>query len=114
MKPIDHAPHSYVPALFVAAHDDTFVHPRHARKLYDAYAGDKNFVIIEGTHGSLRPRYFLDSVAMFFTRALHHDKLLQLSRDACFFDESGGGQRYGEINPDYWEEHDDKTKKEDE
>lgn len=76
VRPMDHAPNSHAPAIFAAAHDDTFIYPHHARRLHDAYAGDKNFVVIEGNHNSSRPRCFLDSVGMFFFRTLQCDVFL--------------------------------------
>ena len=70
ITPISHVDKTYIPALFVAAKADTFIHPGHARKLYESYAGDKNLVLVDGDHNSARPRFFLDSVAIFFYNTL--------------------------------------------
>ena len=41
-----------------------------SQKLYDKYAGDKNIVIVEGDHNSIRPRFLQDSVAIFLQTCL--------------------------------------------
>jgi len=74
--PLDHVGQSFPPALFTAAHDDSFIHPHHAKKLYDAYGGDKKFIIMEGDHNSSRSKYFMDSVAIFFFHSLKCQSLL--------------------------------------
>lgn len=74
LSPISHVDKTYIPALFVAAESDTFIRPDHAKKLFTAYAGDKNIVIIEGDHNTARPRFFLDSVAIFFHNTLQCPK----------------------------------------
>jgi hypothetical protein len=73
LSPISHVDKSFIPALFVAAEGDTFIRPEHAKKLHDAYAGDKNFITVNGDHNSARPRFFLDSVAIFFHTTLQCD-----------------------------------------
>lgn len=40
----NHVSKAFIPAFFVAADEDTFVNPNHTKKLYEAYAGDKNIV----------------------------------------------------------------------
>jgi hypothetical protein len=70
ITPLAHADKTYIPALFVAAKGDSFIHSGHARKLYESYAGDKNLVLVDGDHNSVRPRFFLDSVAIFFYNTL--------------------------------------------
>jgi len=70
LSPISHVAKTYIPALFVAAEHDTFICPDHAKKLYTEYAGDKNIVIVDGDHNTARPRFFLDSVAIFFHNTL--------------------------------------------
>lgn len=52
--PLEHARRSFVPAMFVHAQDDTFIAPKHSRDIYDAYAGDKEFVIVQGDHNTER------------------------------------------------------------
>ena len=70
ITPIAHADKSYIPALFVSAKGDSFIHPNHAKKLYERYSGDKNLVLVDGDHNSARPKFFLDSVAIFFYNTL--------------------------------------------
>lgn len=75
LVPIDHVSKSFIPALFAAAYNDNFIRPYHAKELYDAYGGDKNFVMVEGDHNSARSKFFMDSVAMFFFNTLQCDQL---------------------------------------
>jgi len=64
---------AFIPALFTAASRDTFILPSHAKQLYDAYAGDKNMVLVDGDHNSSRPRFLMDSIAIFFLQTLQVD-----------------------------------------
>merc|ERR1711974_48362 len=41
LKPIESAASTFIPALFVAATDDQFISPSHARDIHDHYAGDR-------------------------------------------------------------------------
>merc|ERR1712137_1010259 len=75
LAPIQHVKNSYSPAMFTAAHHDKFVGPHHAKELHALYAGDKNFVMIDGDHNSIRSKFFMDSVAMFFFHTLQCDRL---------------------------------------
>jgi pimeloyl-ACP methyl ester carboxylesterase len=75
VAPIESARNSYIPALFAAAYNDAFINPHHAKELYEAYAGDKNFVMVEGEHNSARSKFFMDSVAIFFFNTLQCDRL---------------------------------------
>mmetsp|Transcript_117158 Transcript_117158/g.373164 ORF Transcript_117158/g.373164 Transcript_117158/m.373164 type:complete len:413 (+) Transcript_117158:198-1436(+) len=75
LAPIRHVKNSFIPALFTAAYNDNFIKPHHAKELYDAFAGDKNFVMVEGDHNSARSKFFMDSVAIFFFNTLQCDKL---------------------------------------
>lgn len=70
LSPIDHADKCFIPALFAAAENDTFVAPHHSRRIYEKYAGDKNLIIVDGDHNSARPRFFYDSVSIFLTHTL--------------------------------------------
>jgi pimeloyl-ACP methyl ester carboxylesterase len=79
LSPISHVANSYIPALFVAAEGDTFIKPHHAKSLHEAYAGDKNLILVEGDHNSARPKFFLDSVAIFFYSTLQCETLPQTS-----------------------------------
>ena len=81
LSPISHVDKAFIPALFVAAEGDSFIRPDHAKKLYTAYAGDKNLIIVDGDHNSVRPKFFLDSVAIFFYNTLQCESLpKQLSK----------------------------------
>lgn len=75
LAPIDHVRNSFIPALFTAAYNDTFIRPHHAKELHEAYSGDKNFVMVEGDHNSARSKFFMDSVAIFFFNTLQCDQL---------------------------------------
>ena len=66
----NHVKQAFIPAFFIAGKQDTFIAPKHARLLYEAYAGDKNLIEVEGDHNSPRPQYLLDSVAIFFYNTL--------------------------------------------
>lgn len=70
LAPIAQAPACYMPALFVAGRDDDFIDPSHARRLHDAYGGDKNILIVEGDHNSMRPRFLYDSISIFLQQTL--------------------------------------------
>lgn len=75
LVPIQHVTNSFIPALFAAAYNDSFIRPHHAKELHEAYAGDKNFVMVEGDHNSARSKFFMDSVAIFFFNTLQCDQL---------------------------------------
>eukprot|EP00929_Paragymnodinium_shiwhaense_P002116 TRINITY_DN102307_c0_g1_i1.p1 TRINITY_DN102307_c0_g1~~TRINITY_DN102307_c0_g1_i1.p1 ORF type:complete len:421 (+),score=52.17 TRINITY_DN102307_c0_g1_i1:82-1263(+) len=77
LVPIEHVGNAFIPALFAAAYNDTFIRPHHAKELHEAYAGDKNFVMVEGDHNSARSKFFMDSVAIFFFNTLQCDRLPQ-------------------------------------
>ncbi len=68
--PLNQAPQCFMPALFVAGRDDDFIDPAHARRLHDAYGGDKNLVVVDGDHNSMRPRFMFDSVSIFLQQTL--------------------------------------------
>lgn len=79
IEPIKFAERCYTPALFVAANNDNFVKPHHAKELYDIYPGDKNLVNIEGDHNSHRPRFFKDSATIFFYNTLRVQYIKEIS-----------------------------------
>ncbi|CAD8073106.1 unnamed protein product [Paramecium sonneborni] len=66
----NHVSKAFIPAFFIAAEEDTFVLPHHTKKLYEAYAGDKNISIVPGDHNSRRPSYVMNSIAIFFYNTL--------------------------------------------
>ncbi|KAF0698506.1 Aste57867_10873 [Aphanomyces stellatus] len=65
LSPIDHVDKSFIPALFVAAHKDSFIRPHHSDALFAKYAGDKNLIKVQGDHNSVRPQYLLESIGIF-------------------------------------------------
>eukprot|EP00746_Dinoflagellata_sp_MGD_P040959 gnl/MRDRNA2_/MRDRNA2_198900_c0_seq1.p1 gnl/MRDRNA2_/MRDRNA2_198900_c0~~gnl/MRDRNA2_/MRDRNA2_198900_c0_seq1.p1 ORF type:complete len:427 (-),score=70.80 gnl/MRDRNA2_/MRDRNA2_198900_c0_seq1:5-1246(-) len=96
LVPIDHVRNSFIPALFTAAYNDSFIRPHHAKELHEAYAGDKNFVMVEGDHNSARSKFFMDSVAIFFFNTLQCDQLPhQHSHPSFPSSPSRGGQATG-------------------
>eukprot|EP00249_Psilotum_nudum_P010549 c22609_g1_i2 orf=465-1910(-) len=62
---------SFIPALFGHATEDSFIQPHHSDRIHAAYVGDKNIIKFEGDHNSPRPRFYYDSVAIFFHNVLH-------------------------------------------
>lgn len=68
--PIAHADRTFIPALFVAGRQDDFIRPHHSQQIHDAYAGDKNLVLVEGDHNSPRPNFLYDSVYIFLQNCL--------------------------------------------
>lgn len=77
LSPIQHVKSSFIPALFTAAQDDNFILPHHTKELHQEYAGDKNFVMVDGDHNSQRSKFFMDSVAIFFFNTLQCEQLNQ-------------------------------------
>lgn len=63
--PLEHADRTFIPSLFIHARGDEFIRPSHSQQLHDAYAGDKNIVLVEGDHNSARPRFLYHSVYIF-------------------------------------------------
>eukprot|EP00440_Ansanella_granifera_P076225 gb/GFBE01082719.1/.p1 GENE.gb/GFBE01082719.1/~~gb/GFBE01082719.1/.p1 ORF type:complete len:377 (+),score=41.56 gb/GFBE01082719.1/:1-1131(+) len=70
LKPIENADTCFIPAVFVAGVDDALIHPHHTHDIHEVYAGDKNFIMIEGDHNSERPQYLSDGVSIFFYERL--------------------------------------------
>lgn len=85
IEPIKFAERCFIPALFVAANNDTFVKPHHAKELYDIYPGDKNLISIEGDHNSHRPRFFKDSATIFFYNTLQVQFIKEISDNYAGF-----------------------------
>jgi len=79
IEPKVYAERCFIPALFCHGLNDTFVNVHHCRDLYDVYAGEKNVSYVEGDHNSIRPNFFLDSVAIFFYNSLHVENLKELN-----------------------------------
>jgi Serine hydrolase (FSH1). len=76
LNTLEHVINTFVPALFCCGKDDTFVSSSHSLQLYEAYPGDKKLTFTEGGHRSIRPKYFLDSVAIFFYNTLLCEQIL--------------------------------------
>ncbi|KAL4093130.1 hypothetical protein PRIC1_012117 [Phytophthora ramorum] len=93
LAPIDHAPVSFVPALFVAAEHDSFIAPHHSDQIYAAYGGDKNLVKVDGDHNSSRPQFLLDSAAIFLQTALQVDAAVTAQPSGFTDGLTGGGVR---------------------
>ncbi|KAE8913115.1 hypothetical protein PF005_g19662 [Phytophthora fragariae] len=93
LAPIDHAPVSFVPALFVAAEHDSFIAPHHSDQIFAAYGGDKNLVKVDGDHNSSRPQFLLDSAAIFLQTALQVEAVTT-GKPSAFTDglTAGGGR----------------------
>ena len=64
------APSTFCPALFAHGKDDDFIPPHHSETLHELYAGDKNYIAIDGDHNSPRPAFFFDSTVIFFCNVL--------------------------------------------
>jgi len=56
--------------LFAHGEDDDFIDPSHSKKLSEKYCGDHNLIMVGGDHNSERPRFFYDSVSIFFNNNL--------------------------------------------
>ncbi|KAL3820867.1 hypothetical protein ACJIZ3_006772 [Penstemon smallii] len=69
------APKTFIPALFGHAKDDKFVQPQHSDAIFEAYTGDKNIIKFDGDHNSTRPKFYYDSVSIFFFNVLHPPRL---------------------------------------
>jgi pimeloyl-ACP methyl ester carboxylesterase len=78
LAPIQHVSNSFIPACFVAANMDNFIKPHHTKELHEAYAGDKNIVMVDGDHNSPRGSFFMDSVAIFFHNTLQCETIPNL------------------------------------
>lgn len=57
---------SHSPAFFISAEDDELIPPDHAKRLHDAYKGQKRYMLVKGSHNSLREDYVDDAITIFF------------------------------------------------
>jgi alpha/beta superfamily hydrolase len=78
IAPIEHVNRCFIPAMFVAGDNDAFIDKRHSKRLYEMYAGDKNIVIVDGDHNSLRPRYMLQSACLFLQSCMQLSPSIEL------------------------------------
>ena len=60
----------YSPALICFGTEDDFVLPKHGKLIAANYAGDSNYIEIEGGHNSSRPQFLYDSALIFFHNTL--------------------------------------------
>merc|ERR1712113_358572 len=68
LVPLEHVKDSTVPAIFMHARQDNLVSPSHSRQLYEAYAGDKELVTVDGDHNSERSVQVINHAVAFFKR----------------------------------------------
>jgi pimeloyl-ACP methyl ester carboxylesterase len=78
IAPIEHVNRCFIPAMFVAGDNDAFINKHHSKRLYEMYAGDKNIVIVDGDHNSLRPRYLLQSACLFLQSCMQLSPSMEL------------------------------------
>jgi cephalosporin-C deacetylase-like acetyl esterase len=78
LNPIELAPKCFQPALFITAKNDDFVEPYHTQAMYQAYAGDKDILYVNGDHNSHRPSACLEKIGKFFYSTLLCDKIPRL------------------------------------
>ena len=88
LTPINHVKQGFVPAFFVAAEGDDFIEPKHTKLLHKEYSGDKNIIIVEGDHNSVRPDFFLNSVGIFFYNTLQCKSLSNQITEEPFYEDS--------------------------
>ena len=70
LSPIEKADTCFIPALFVAAKEDSFIPITHSQAIYSEYVGDKNIILVDGDHSSPRPRFLFDSVSIFLVNQM--------------------------------------------
>eukprot|EP01087_Luapelamoeba_hula_P017630 TRINITY_DN5574_c0_g1_i1.p1 TRINITY_DN5574_c0_g1~~TRINITY_DN5574_c0_g1_i1.p1 ORF type:complete len:413 (-),score=64.95 TRINITY_DN5574_c0_g1_i1:84-1283(-) len=81
LEPVVAAEGCFIHVLFVHGESDTFIGVHHAKELHEKYAGDKNLILVEGDHNSNRPKFFFDSVSIFFhNMLLSPDEQLELAQ----------------------------------
>jgi len=70
LNPIDDVGSCFIPALFAHAEGDDFILPHHSKTLHEKYGGDKNIILFEGDHNTVRPSFFYDSAIIFLVNVL--------------------------------------------
>jgi hypothetical protein len=66
LRPCDNVEKCHIPAIFVCAKGDRFIHPAHSETIFENYGGEyKNIIHIDGDHNTNRPRFCMDSIAIF-------------------------------------------------
>ena len=71
LKPIDYVDQCFIPALFTAGLNDTFILPHHCEAIYGKYSGEKIMKKVECDHNEPRPNFYMHSVAIFFHNVLY-------------------------------------------
>ena len=71
LNPIDSVDKCFIPAMFAAGKNDTFILPQHSEELYQKYAGEKSIKYIDCDHNDPRPDFYMHSVAIFFYNVLY-------------------------------------------
>ena len=70
IETVEFAKICFVPAFFCHGKDDTFVNVHHCNDLFAIYPGEKNILLIEGDHNTLRPNKLNENASEFFYNAL--------------------------------------------
>jgi len=70
LEPIKLVDKCFIPVLFVHGSEDSFIASHHSQDLHDEYAGDKNFLLVDGDLFSRRPSFCNDSISIFITNLL--------------------------------------------
>jgi len=96
LVPLDHIRKSTVPAIFMHARQDTFISPGHSRQLYEAYAGDKELVTVDGDHNSERSVQVINHAVAFFKRAWRLSEVDMTVPRQVFDDQSAVPQQEGQ------------------
>ena len=71
LNPMDNVDKCFIPAMFAAGKNDTFILPTHTEELYQKYAGEKSLKYVECDHNDPRPDFYMHSVAIFFYNTLY-------------------------------------------
>lgn len=85
---------TFIPALFGHAIGDLFIPPHHSDLIHQEYAGDKNIIKFEGDHNSSRPRFYYDSVTIFFHNVLCPPASLSTEDTFDFLDYGGNAMHF--------------------
>jgi pimeloyl-ACP methyl ester carboxylesterase len=71
LKPIESAPETTQPAIFIHANSDELINNKHSEMLFDAYKGnDKCLKRCEGQHNTRRPNKIIRDIGEFFYKHL--------------------------------------------
>ena len=74
LKPIESAPKTMQPAIFIHANNDELINNKHSEMLIDAYKGkDKCLRRCEGQHNTRRPNKIIRDIGDFFYKHLIND-----------------------------------------